>query len=360
VKAAIVEGPDRLAVRDIPEPVPGDYQALCELLYGATCSGTDSHIIEGNFPWISPYPTVLGHESVGRVVKLGPKVRHLRPGDLVPRVGTTPVGGASVTWGGFAEFGIATDFRAAQEDGAPPSVWGGCRMQRALPPGTDPAAATMFITWRETLSYANRISISSPTVGGASLPREATVGGTSPSRDTILIIGSGGNALAYIAHARNAGCPVRVMIGSPGREAVALKAGATAFLSYKADDVREAALGLCPDGFDLVIDAVGKVGLADLGLSLLRPGGTIGIYGIDDYGKCTLDPGRSQGTFTCFNGGYDEAETHDQVAALFQVGRLDASLWLDLTHPFALGEIAEAFEAVRQRRVVKALVRLRA
>jgi len=355
MKAALVEGPNRLVVRDIPEPAPGDYQALCELLYGATCSGTDSHIIEGNFPWISPYPTVLGHESVGRVVKLGPKVRHLKPGDLIPRVGTTPVGGASVTWGGFAEFGIATDFRAAQEDGAPPSVWGGCRMQRVLPPGTDPAAATMFITWRETLSYANRMGI----VGGTSPSRESR-GTEAPPTGSLLVIGSGGNALAYIAHARNAGCPVRVMIGSPVRQAIALRAGATAFLSYKAGDVRKAALNLCPDGFDLVIDAVGKVGLADLGLSLLRPGGTIGIYGIDDYGRCTLDPGRSRGTFTFFNGGYDEAETHDQVAALFQAGRLDASVWLDLEHPFALGDIGEAFEAVRQRRVVKALVRLRA
>ncbi len=213
-------------------------------------------------------------------------------------------------------------------------------MQRVLPPGADPAAATMFTTWRETLSYANRIGVA--------------------AGKRILVIGSGGNALAYIAHARNAGCPVRAIIGSPVREAAALKAGATHFLDYKAAGVKEAARELCPEGFDIVIDAVGKVGLADLGLSLLRPGGTLGIYGIDDYGKCTLDPGRSRGTFTCFNGGYDEAETHDQVAALVQAGRLDAAVWLDLAHPFALGDIAEAFEAVRQRRVVKALVRLRA
>ena len=340
MKAAVVEGPNRLVVRDIPTPTPGDYQALCELLYGATCSGTDSHIIEGNFPWISPYPTVLGHESVGRVVELGPKVRYLKKGDLIPRVGTPAVPGYSVTWGGFAELGIATDFRAAQEDGLPPSVWGGCRMQRPLPPDTDPAAATMFITWRETLSYSNRI-------------------GYGPGKN-VLVIGSGGNALGYIAHAANAGCAVRLIIGSPVREAAARKAGATHYLDYKAGDVKEAAGKLCPDGFDIVIDAVGKVGLADLGLALLRPGGTIGIYGIDDYGKCTLNPGRARGTFTVFNGGYDEAETHEQVVALYQAGKLDASVWLDVANPFRLDRIADAFEAVRQRRVVKALVRLRA
>jgi len=339
VKAAVVEAPNRLVVRDLPEPRPGDYQALCELLYGATCSGTDSHIIDGSFPWISPLPTVLGHESVGRVVEVGPKVRHLKPGDLIPRVGTTPMGGCSVTWGGFAEFGIATDFRAAQEDGLPPQVWGGARMQRVLPPGTDPAEATMFTTWRETLSYATRLGVAEGT--------------------SVLVLGSGGNGLSYITHAANAGAAPCVMIGSPVREAAARKAGATDFFDYAAAGVKEAVAKACPDGFDFAIDAVGKAGLADLGLSLLKPGGTIGIYGIDDYGKCRLDPGRSRGTFTYFNGGYDEAETHERVVELYQAGKLDASVWLDLAHPFELGQIVEAFEAVRARKVVKALVRLR-
>ncbi len=338
MQAAVVEGPNRLVVKSIPEPRPGEYQALCELLYGATCSGTDSHIIEGSFPWISPYPTVLGHESVGRVVELGPKARYLKKGDLIARVGTPPVPGYSVTWGGFAELGVATDFRAAQEDGLPPSVWGGCRMQRPLPPDTDPAAATMFVTWRETLSYGTRIGF------GAG--------------KTVLVIGSGGNALGYIAHAANAGCALRVMIGSTLRADAARRAGATHFLDYKAPGLKEAAGKLCPDGFDIAIDAVGKVGLADLALALLRRGGTLGIYGIDDYGKLALNPDAARGSFSVYRDYLDEAETHEQVVALYQAGKLDASVWLDLAHPFDLGRIADAFDALRARRVVKALVRL--
>jgi D-arabinose 1-dehydrogenase-like Zn-dependent alcohol dehydrogenase len=366
VKAAVVEGPNRLVVKNIPDPTPGDYQALCELLYGATCSGTDSHIVEGTFPWISPYPTVPGHESVGRVVELGPKVRYLKKGDLIARVGTPAVPGYSVTWGGFAELGIATDFRAAQEDGLPQSVWGGCRTQRPLPPGIDPASATMFITWRETLSYSNRIGISSPVVGGTSLSRESR-GTEAPPTKSVLVIGSGGNALAYIAHAANAGpgpseaegCPLRVMIGSTVREAAARKAGATHFLDYKAAGVKEAAARLCPDGFDIAIDAVGKAGLANLALALLKRGGTIGIYGIDDYGRVTLNPDAARGSFAVYRDYLDEAETHDQVIALYQSGKLDPTIWLDLANPFELYRIADAFDAIRSRKAVKALVRLR-
>jgi len=109
MKAAVIHGPADLRVREVPEPTPGDYEVLCELLYGATCTGTDSHIIGGNFPWIGRLPTILGHESVGRAVKLGAKVRHFRLGDLITRVGTPPVGDCSVTWGGFTEFGLARD-----------------------------------------------------------------------------------------------------------------------------------------------------------------------------------------------------------------------------------------------------------
>jgi threonine dehydrogenase-like Zn-dependent dehydrogenase len=340
MRAAVVEGPDRLVVRDIPEPQVGQYDALCEILYGAMCSGTDTHIVACNFPYLSPLPTVLGHESIARVVKTGPKVRHLREGDLVTRVGTVATGPYSVTWGGFAELGIATDARAAEADGLPPRQWARGRPQRVLPPGTDPAAATMIITWRETLSYATRIGIA--------------------AGRRVLVIGSGGNGLAYVAHAANAAARQVVMIGSPLRETAARKAGATDYVSYQAQDAVQIVRGICPDGFDIVIDAVGKVGLADLGLSLLRPGGTIGIYGIDDFGRLRLNPDSARGTFTFYRGGYDEPETHEQVVGLFQAGRLDASIWLDLDHPFELEDIPEAVEATRRREVIKALVRIRA
>ena len=339
MKAAVVEGPNRLVVRDLPVPEIGEYEALCEILYGAVCSGTDTHIVECNFPYLSPPPTVLGHESIARVVETGPKVRNLKPGDLVTRVGTTPVGDCTVTWGGFAEYGVATDWRACEADGLPRERWGGACVQHVLPPGTDPAAATMVITWRETCSYANRIGI--------------------PGARRVLVIGSGGNGLGYVAHAAHAGCEQVAVIGSAVREDNARRAGATDFFDYKSPGARDAAAEACAEGFDIAIDAVGRVGLADQALSLLRPGGTLGIYGIDDYGKFRLDPMRARGSFTFFNGSYAEGETHEEVVERFCAGKLDASIWLDLDHPFELERIADAIAATRARKVVKALIRIR-
>ena len=43
----------------------------------------------------------------------------------------------------------------------------------------------------------------------------------------------------------------------------------------------------------------------------------------------------------------------------FQAGKLDASIWLDLAHPFPLDKILDALAATRTRKVVKALVKIR-
>jgi D-arabinose 1-dehydrogenase-like Zn-dependent alcohol dehydrogenase len=56
MKAAIVERPGILTVKEIPMPEVGEYDALC--------TGTDQHLIAGRFPWPVQYPTILGHAVV--------------------------------------------------------------------------------------------------------------------------------------------------------------------------------------------------------------------------------------------------------------------------------------------------------
>ena len=47
MKAAIVRAPGVLGVEEIPMPKVGEYDVLCRLLYGGTCTGTDLHLIAG-------------------------------------------------------------------------------------------------------------------------------------------------------------------------------------------------------------------------------------------------------------------------------------------------------------------------
>jgi threonine dehydrogenase-like Zn-dependent dehydrogenase len=339
MKAAVVEKPGVLTVRAVPEPKIGDYEALCELLYGAVCTGTDTHIVDGVFPFSAPLPTILGHESIGRVLKVGPKVRTFRPGDLVTRVGTPAVGDCSVTWGGFAEFGVAHDHQAMRQDGLEAARWSGWRVNQLLPAGFDPAASTMIITWRETLSYLTRMGVGN----GASL----------------LVIGSGGNGLAFVAHAVNRGAAGVAMVGAAARAGAARRLGAADYADYRAADWADRLAERHPAGFDFVIDALGRVGILDAALRFLKPGGTLGQYGIDDFGRCTLSPLASRGTFRFYNGGYDEPETHTAVVEAVRGGKLPADVWLELAHPWPLDRIGDALAALRSRRGVKALIRIR-
>jgi threonine dehydrogenase-like Zn-dependent dehydrogenase len=329
MKAAIVETPGCLVVRDVPEPSVGPYQARCQMLFGAVCTGTDTHILHATLPWKIEYPTILGHESVGRVVEIGKGVRHLKIGDVVTRVGTLPTLQLGTTWGGFAEWGIAHDFRAMKEDGLPEAHWGSYQVQQVVPEDLSPAEATMMITWRETWSYIRRMGV------------------TAGSR--VLVLGSGGNGLAFAAHARN-------LEGS--RVTLVHDVGASHVEDYRDNAWPEREAVTTPDGYDFIIDAVGRQGMLDGALPLLSSGGTVGIYGLDDAEHYQIHPGQARGSFMIYNGGYSEAESHDDIVRLMREKRLEARHWLNVDASYALDDIAQAFEDLSARKLVKALIRL--
>lgn len=339
MKAAVVEGPGKLAVKDVPEPEPGDYDALCENLYGGICTGTDLHLVAADMHMKPNYPSILGHESIGRVVKIGRKVRSYRVGDLVTRVGTPPVGEYNVNWGGFAELGIAKDHRAMREDGVDPSEWLKSRVNQVLPEGFDPRESVMVITWRETLSYITRIAV-----------RPASA---------VLVIGSGANGLSFANHAANLDAKDVVVVGSPGREEAARAVGASAYFSYKNPDHVSTLAERYADGFAVIIDAVGKQSGMETYLPLIEAEGTFGIYGLDELRKVRVNPVDARKTFRFYNGRYDEEETHEAVVDLMEKGRLVPGHYLSADATYALDDINDAFEAVRNREAVKPAIRIK-
>ena len=94
-----------------------------------------SHVIEGKHPRSVNYPTILGHESVGRVIGIGKKVRSFKVGDLISRVGAPPAedGEYASNWGGFAEYGVAKDHWELKKAGAPESEWAKSRVNQVIP-----------------------------------------------------------------------------------------------------------------------------------------------------------------------------------------------------------------------------------
>lgn len=341
MKAAVVERPGELRVRELSMPVPGRYEVLTEQLFGGICAATDRHLIAGELPIPGiAYPLILGHESIGRVVETGHQVRYLKPGDLVTRTGAPALDDCQPFWGGLAEYGIARDVRAMQEDGIAETEWAPFAVNRTLPAGTDAAAATMVITWRETYSYISRLGV---------IPDAR-----------VLILGSGGNGFSFAVLAQALGAAEVAMLGNPHWQAQAGRAGVAAFADYRTPEACEILSAANPQGYDLIIDAVGHTAGLEAVVPLLRSGGAVGMYGIEAlrerlaYLKSLADSGvRVHGP-----GEYSEAEAHDAVVALLERGLLDASLWFDTADAVPLDRIGDAMAALAARQSLKAVIRL--
>ncbi len=341
MRAAIVRSQGNLVIEDIPDPEVGPYDVLCEQLYGGVCAATDRHLIRGDLPIPGiTYPLILGHESIGRVVERGGKVRHLAVGDLVARTGARDTPGLKATWGGFAELGLGSDFRAMREDGLAEAEWKPFAINQTLPAGADPAAGTMMITWRETHSYISRL-------------------GVKPG-SRLLILGSGGNGFSFAVLARALGVGSVAMLGNPRWADLAARAGVATFADYRDPAAIETLRRAAPDGFDAAIDAVGATGGIEAVLPLLTPQAPVGMYGIEALGErmAALGRLRESGRRVHGPGEYSEAEAHDAVVGLLESGQLDAGLWFGPTAAPALEDIATAIAAIEAGRSLKAVVRL--
>jgi len=71
-------------IADIPAPEPQDDEVLIDI-HAAAVNVLDIKIRRGEFKLFLPYPTplILGHDVAGKVVKVGARVRHFKPGDAV-------------------------------------------------------------------------------------------------------------------------------------------------------------------------------------------------------------------------------------------------------------------------------------
>lgn len=342
MKALVVEKPGTLKVMELTEPKMGDYEARCEMLYGATCTATDLAVIDGRVGWTQlDYPVILGHETIGRVIEVGSKVRNYKVGDLVARVYTRETDGINLAWGGMAEYGLAVDWKAMWADGIPKSEWDYYRVNQVIPEGIiDPIDATMIITWRENLSWINRMGVS--------------------ENERVLVVGSGGNGMSIAACAAVKGAEVTV-IGNESRRCCTLNTGVKEFIDYKDKQALADFVEKNHRSIDYIIDATGKKETLTPYMPALKEGGTAALYGMSDYTSYTIGPVPGPKFFRFFNsyaGIYDEAETHEEVIDLIRAGKLDAGNWLDKEHVFTWDNAPEAYDHVRNKKAVKAVIKL--
>ncbi len=100
MKAVVFHGIGDIRLDDVKEPkIQHNTDAIVRLTASAIC-GTDLHMVRGTFTGMAP-GTVLGHEGVGIVEKVGKGVRNLNVGDRVVIPSTIACGYCSYCRSGY-------------------------------------------------------------------------------------------------------------------------------------------------------------------------------------------------------------------------------------------------------------------
>jgi threonine dehydrogenase-like Zn-dependent dehydrogenase len=328
MKAIIVEEAGRVAIRNIPEPAMGEYDARVELVAGSLCNSTDAKVLHGEFA--GPFPTVLGHEAAGRIVETGAKVRNYRVGDWVvrPRIGGVPELDLSCSFGSFVEYGLARDAWAQAEDEGKERPF--AHDQIASVRSCDPHTLVQAITLKETLSFLHNLGVK--------------------KGHSILIFGTGPVGVAFSLWARYLGCEHVIVVGRRDEACARAKdfGRATHTINNKVERVPNAVRSIVEAGVTFAIEAIGDNEVLRDCIDSLAPGGQVGIYGVppDSQGRSPLrDDPRISPAGPC------EATAHQEVMAQIQNGRIPAREFL--THELDYTECARGFELLASREAFK-------
>jgi 2-desacetyl-2-hydroxyethyl bacteriochlorophyllide A dehydrogenase len=271
MKAAVLEAIKRIAVKDIPAPIPKDDEVLIKVKTCGMC-GTDLKLYNGQYS--ARVPVVPGHEYSGEIVALGENVRNLKVGQRVVSDPNESCG--KCYWcrnhqtyfckelaaygvlrdGGFAEYCTAS------EKGVYP-----------IPEGVDD----------ETAAFAEPVSCVVHAVDRVNYH----------SGETVAIIGGGPMGQIHLQFALCSGARKVILIEpEETRRQMAKRFGAHVVINPKEGDLKEQVLaeteGLGPD---VVVEVVGRADTIELAVELAKLGGRVLIFGFAPEGqKATIIP----------------------------------------------------------------------
>jgi 2-desacetyl-2-hydroxyethyl bacteriochlorophyllide A dehydrogenase len=257
MKAMVLKAPRNLGLEEVERPTPAAGQVLVRVTNTGVC-GTDLKIYDGAVP--VKYPLIMGHEMVGEVVEGGDDRVHKGDRVIVDpclycgmcvncRAGQTSLcrNGGLVgrdSNGGFAEYLLAPMTHVYR-----------------LPDTVDSGKAPL-IQILTTCVHAQRF-----------------VNIFAAQSVVVLGLGVAGQLHVQLAKARGAS-PVIGITRSAFKRSLAEKLGADLTFSSGAEALRGVLDATNDDGADVIIESTGKLPVIGDAISMVRPGGSILLFGV--------------------------------------------------------------------------------
>jgi threonine dehydrogenase-like Zn-dependent dehydrogenase len=342
MKAAIFKGPGAVEAGERPDPViqqPTD--AIVRVVLGCVC-GSDLWYFRGESPHAAGS---IGHEFIGVVEQAGAEVRSVRPGDLVVapfiysdmtcphcRNGSTiscPAGGNFGN--GTIDGGQGEAVRVPQAGGTLVPVPGSGHPDEVL---------------KSLLALSDVMSTGHHAAAVAGVKRG----------DTVAVVGDGAVGLCAGLASRRLGAErVIALSRHPGRQKVAREFGATDVVEARGDEAVQTVLELTGGiGADAALECVGTQQSIVTAAAIARPGSVIGIVGVP-HGEVPFTE-----AFFCnvgWRGGPAPARIYiPELLGDVLDGTINPGLVFD--YETDLGHIADAYQAMDERRAIKSLIRI--
>jgi L-iditol 2-dehydrogenase len=259
MKAAVLTEARTIEVQDVPEPEPGPGQIKVRITYCGVC-GSELHLFDPEFARSRPPmqqrpgPRIMGHEACGVISAVGSGVEGYEVGQRVAMNFRGPCGACYYcrngkehfcekvfpATGGYAEYALYKE-----------------NMVYGLPDNVSLEEGALL----EPVSVAvHTIDLANIHPGGS-----------------VAIIGGGPIGLLILELACKAGA-AKILVSEPaaGRRQMAKQLGAHVVVDPLHENLEEAGKKFTGSrGFDTVIEAVGKLAVAEQAVSLADNGGTV-------------------------------------------------------------------------------------
>lgn len=363
VTAAVLTGYEKpLEIRqypDIRDPGPGEAVVRVEL---AGICGTDVHLWLGQLA--IPLPVILGHESAGRLERLG-------EGLQVDWRGNALAAGDRVTWASSIVCGECFYCRVKRQPTR-------CVSRKAYgisycaddPPHLRGGYAEKILLRAGTAIFKLPETLPSAAVVGAGCALVTAIHGVErcPVQwgDVVVIQGTGPVGLAALAVAKQAGAARIIVIGGPEhRLELARRFGADVIIDIAAvrDATERQRLAIEASGgygADVVIECVGHPEAVNEGIEMCRDGGRFLVLGqYANAGNISFNPHTITRKQLEVRGSWGFEPRHWDIAlSLLDRTNLKDLFAAEITHRFPLREADAALRTVREWRSGKTVIEI--
>lgn len=349
----VLSGPHEVEQREyeVPDPVAG---GLLIAMIRANVCGSDVHFLEGNHPLVKA-GSVLGHEGVGRIERLGAGVtRDFAGNDLAE--------GDRVVATYFQHCRHCPECDAGKENLCRNTLPGGT-LNADRAPHFHGTFGTHFTVGPEQYVYKVPDSVSSKAVSTANCALSQAYAGCELGEiargQKVIVLGAGGLGVCATAIANQSGAEVFVAEMAPSRLAKAAEFGAhhTIDLStaHGSDSRVELMRTTTGGGADVLIDLTGVADAFSEAVRSVRPGGImVSIGSVMPNRFTSFDPGLFTRSGVQIRAGI---RYHGRVLgkAVSFIASTPQFPWESLVDAdFALADVRGALRAAVDRKVTRA------